>query len=225
MKVKKILVVEDDENIRKLVKMYFEKSEFQVVEAKDGREALAKFSEEKPQLIILDLMIPFKSGEEVAREIRKVSNIPILMLTAKADEENRVQGLEIGADDYVTKPFSPRELVLRVKNILRRTYPDEHEIKIKDLEIIPKEMRVIQNGKEIELTTKEFKVLYTLAKKSPLVLSREELMNEVYDEYDEVVYDRTIDAYIKNIRKKLNDDPKNPKYIESVYGAGYRMLK
>nr|WP_197535281.1 response regulator transcription factor [Caldisericum exile] len=223
--MKKILVVEDDENIRKLVKMYFEKSEFQVVEAKDGREALAKFSEEKPQLIILDLMIPFKSGEEVAREIRKVSNIPILMLTAKADEENRVQGLEIGADDYVTKPFSPRELVLRVKNILRRTYPDEHEIKIKDLEIIPKEMRVIQNGKEIELTTKEFKVLYTLAKKSPLVLSREELMNEVYDEYDEVVYDRTIDAYIKNIRKKLNDDPKNPKYIESVYGAGYRMLK
>jgi DNA-binding response OmpR family regulator len=147
------------------------------------------------------------------------------MLTAKADEENRVQGLEIGADDYVTKPFSPRELVLRVKNILRRSYPDEHEIRIKDLEIIPKEMRVLKNGVEIELTTREFKVLYTLAKKSPLVLSREEIMNEIYDEYDEVVYDRTIDAYIKNIRKKLDDDPKNPKYIESVYGAGYRMLK
>ena len=223
--MKKILVVEDDENIRKLIKMYLEKSEFQVVEAKDGHEALSKFTNEKPQLIILDLMIPLKSGEEVAKEVRKVSNVPILMLTAKADEENRVQGLEIGADDYVTKPFSPRELVLRVKNILRRSYPDEHEIKIKDLEIIPKEMRVLKNGIEIELTTREFKVLYTLAKKSPLVLSREEIMNEIYDEYDEVVYDRTIDAYIKNIRKKLDDDPKNPKYIESVYGAGYRMLK
>lgn len=224
-KVKKILVVEDDENIRKLIKMYLEKSEFQVVEAKDGKEAVIKFSEEKPQLIILDLMLPLKSGEEVAKEIRKVSNVPILMLTAKADEENRVEGLEIGADDYVTKPFSPRELVLRVKNIIRRSYPNEHEIKIKDLEIIPKEMRVLQNGKEIELTTREFKVLFALAKKSPLVLSREDIMNEIYDEYDEVVYDRTIDAYIKNIRKKLNDDPKDPKYIESVYGAGYRMLK
>ncbi|MFU2157616.1 MULTISPECIES: response regulator transcription factor [Caldisericum] len=224
-KVKKILVVEDDENIRKLIKMYLEKSEFQVVEAKDGKEAVIKFSEEKPQLIILDLMLPLKSGEEVAKEIRKVSNVPILMLTAKADEENRVEGLEIGADDYVTKPFSPRELVLRVKNIIRRSYPNEHEIKIKDLEIIPKEMRVLQNGKEVELTTREFKVLFALAKKSPLVLSREDIMNEIYDEYDEVVYDRTIDAYIKNIRKKLNDDPKDPKYIESVYGAGYRMLK
>ncbi|MGB9833335.1 MAG: response regulator transcription factor, partial [Caldisericum exile] len=199
--------------------------EFQVVEAKDGKEAVIKFSEEKPQLIILDLMLPLKSGEEVAKEIRKVSNVPILMLTAKADEENRVEGLEIGADDYVTKPFSPRELVLRVKNIIRRSYPNEHEIKIKDLEIIPKEMRVLQNGKEVELTTREFKVLFALAKKSPLVLSREDIMNEIYDEYDEVVYDRTIDAYIKNIRKKLNDDPKDPKYIESVYGAGYRMLK
>lgn len=223
--MKKILIVEDDENIRKLIKMYLEKAEFKVVEAKDGKEALFQFNNEKPQLVVLDLMIPLKSGEDVAREIRKVSNIPILMLTAKADEENRVQGLEIGADDYVTKPFSPRELVLRIKNILKRSYPDEHAIKIKDLEIIPQEMRVLKNGEEIELTTREFKVLYTLAKKSPLVLSREEIMNEIYDEYDEVVYDRTIDAYIKNIRKKLEDDPKNPKYIESVYGAGYRMLR
>jgi len=147
------------------------------------------------------------------------------MLTAKADEENRVQGLEIGADDYVVKPFSPREVVLRVQNILKRTYPDENVIKIKDLEIIPKEMKVLKNNLEIVLTTKEFKVLYTLARKAPTILTREEIMDEIYDEYDEAVFDRTIDAYIKNIRKKLDDDPKSPRYIESVYGAGYRMLK
>jgi DNA-binding response OmpR family regulator len=223
--MKKILVVEDEEHIRKLIKMYLEKSGFKVIEANDGNAALRSFEQEKPHLIILDLMLPFISGEEVAREIRKSSNIPILMLTAKADEENRVQGLEIGADDYVVKPFSPRELVLRVKNILKRSYPDEQEIKIKNLEIIPKEMRVLKDGKEIQLTTREFRVLFALAKKSPAVLSREEIMDEIYDEYDEVVYDRTIDAYIKNLRKKLDDDPKNPRYIESVYGAGYRMLK
>jgi len=115
--VKKILIVEDEENIRKLLVMYLTKAGYQTVEAKDGREALLKFDMEKPQLIMLDLMLPYKSGEEVAKEIRRVSNVPILMLTAKADEENRVQGLEIGADDYVVKPFSPREVVLRVQNI------------------------------------------------------------------------------------------------------------
>jgi len=223
--MKKILIVEDEDNIRNLVKMYLTKAEYEVVEARDGREALQKFELEKPNLVILDLMIPYISGENVAKEIRKKSNVPIIMLTAKADEENRVTGLEIGADDYVVKPFSPRELVLRVRNILKRSYQDENTIKIKDLEINPKEMKVFQNGVEIDLTTREFKVLFTLAKKSPQVLSREEIMDEIYDEYDDVVFDRTIDAYIKNIRKKLNDDPKNPKYIESVYGAGYRMLK
>ncbi len=223
--MKKILIVEDEENIRKLLVMYLTKAGYQTVEAKDGREALLKFDMEKPQLIMLDLMLPYKSGEEVAKEIRRVSNVPILMLTAKADEENRVQGLEIGADDYVVKPFSPREVVLRVQNILKRTYPDENVIKIKDLEIIPKEMKVLKNNLEIVLTTKEFKVLYTLARKAPTILTREEIMDEIYDEYDEAVFDRTIDAYIKNIRKKLDDDPKSPRYIESVYGAGYRMLK
>lgn len=223
--MKKILIVEDEESIRNLVKLYLKKAEFEVIEAKDGRDALLKFETEKPNLVILDLMIPYISGENVAKEIRKRSNVPIIMLTAKADEENRITGLEIGADDYVVKPFSPRELVLRVKNILKRSYQDENNIIIKDLEIIPKEMKVLKNGEEIEFTTREFKILFTLAKKAPAVLSREEIMDEIYDEYDDVVFDRTIDVFIKNIRKKLKDDPKNPNYIESVYGAGYRMLK
>lgn len=223
--MKKILIVEDEESIRNLVKLYLKKAEYEVIEAKDGRVALLKFETEKPNLVILDLMIPYISGENVAKEIRKKSNIPIIMLTAKADEENRITGLEIGADDYVVKPFSPRELVLRVKNILKRSYQDESNIVIKDLEIIPKEMKVLKNGVEIEFTTREFRVLFTLAKKAPAVLSREEIMDEIYDEYDDVVFDRTIDVFIKNIRKKLKDDPKNPHYIESVYGAGYRLLK
>ncbi|MEF3245564.1 MAG: response regulator transcription factor [Caldisericaceae bacterium] len=223
--MKKILIVEDEESIRNLVKLYLKKAEYEVIEAKDGRVALLKFETEKPNLVILDLMIPYISGENVAKEIRKRSNIPIIMLTAKADEENRITGLEIGADDYVVKPFSPRELVLRVKNILKRSYQDESNIVIKDLEIIPKEMKVLKNGVEIEFTTREFRVLFTLAKKAPAVLSREEIMDEIYDEYDDVVFDRTIDVFIKNIRKKLKDDPKNPHYIESVYGAGYRLLK
>jgi DNA-binding response OmpR family regulator len=201
------------------------KAGFKTVQAKNGREALEKFDSEKPNLVILDLMLPYVDGETIAFKLRKKSNVPIIMLTAKADETDRVQGLEIGADDYVVKPFSPRELVARVKNILKRAYPEEGTLKIKDLEIYPKEMRVYKNGKDLDLTVKEFRVLFTLAKKIGSVLTRDEIMNEIYSEYDEVVYDRTIDAYIKNIRKKLGDDPKKPKYIESIYGAGYRLIR
>jgi DNA-binding response OmpR family regulator len=223
--MKKVLIVDDEENIRELVDLYIRKAGFKTVQAKNGREAMEKFETEKPNLIILDLMLPYMDGETVAQKLRKKSNIPIIMLTAKADEIDRVQGLEIGADDYVVKPFSPRELVARVKNILKRVYPEEETLKIKDLEINPKEMRVYKNGKDLNLTVKEFRVLFALAKKSGSVLSRDEIMNEIYSEYDEVVFDRTIDAYIKNIRKKLSDDPKKPKYIESVYAAGYRLLR
>jgi DNA-binding response OmpR family regulator len=223
--MKKVLIVDDEENIRELVDLYIRKAGFKTVQAKNGREAMEKFETEKPNLIILDLMLPYMDGETIAQKLRKKSNIPIIMLTAKADEIDRVQGLEIGADDYVVKPFSPRELVARVKNILKRVYPEEETLKIKDLEINPKEMRVYKNGKDLNLTVKEFRVLFALAKKSGSVLSRDEIMNEIYSEYDEVVFDRTIDAYIKNIRKKLSDDPKKPKYIESVYAAGYRLLR
>jgi len=199
--MKKILIVDDEENIRDLVDLYMRKAGFKTVHAKNGREALEKFDTEKPSLVILDLMLPYIDGETVAQKLRKKSNVPIIMLTAKADETDRVQGLEIGADDYVTKPFSPRELVARVKNILKRTYPEEGTLKIKDIEINPKEMRVYKNGKDLGLTVKEFRVLFALAKKIGSVLTRDEIMNEIYSEYDKVVFDRTIDAYIKNIRK------------------------
>jgi len=223
--MKKILIIDDEENIRHLVDLYMRKAGFRTVQAKNGREALEKFDTEKPSLVILDLMLPYINGETVAQKLRKKSNVPIIMLTAKADETDRVQGLEIGADDYVVKPFSPRELVARVKNILRRVYPEEGTLKIKDIEINPKEMRVYKNGKDLGLTVKEFRVLFALAKKSGSVLTRDEIMNEIYSEYDEVVFDRTIDAYIKNIRKKLGDNPKEPKYIESIYSAGYRLIR
>jgi len=221
--MRKILIVEDDENIRELLRIYLEKEKFEVIEAEDGQQALSMFEREKPHLIILDLMIPLTDGIKVAQEIRKKSNVPILILTAKAEEEDRIKGLEVGADDYVTKPFSPKELVLRVNNLIKRTYPEEQIIKFKDLEIHPKEMKVFQNGKEIPLTAKEFKIIFAMVKKPGVVFSRENIMDEIYTEYDDVVFDRTIDVYIKNIRKKLGDNPKNPKYIESVYGAGYRL--
>ncbi len=223
--MKKVLIVDDDESIRRLLEIYFKKADFEVMTAKDGREALSKFEEFRPHIVILDLMLPYVPGENIAKEIRKRSSIPILMLTAKAEENDRVQGLEIGADDYVVKPFSPREVIARANAILRRSYPNTEFIKVKDLEIYPKQMKVLRNSEEIVLTSKEFKVLLTLVKNHPRILSREEIMNSIYSEYDNVVFDRTIDAYIKNIRKKLKDDPKSPKYIESVYGAGYRILK
>jgi DNA-binding response OmpR family regulator len=223
--MKKILIVEDDENIQDLLEMYLKKAGFEVIRACNGAEALNKFESETPHLIILDLMLPLVDGLEVAKEIRKKSNVPIIMLTAKVEEYDRIKGLETGADDYVTKPFSPKELILRVQNLIKRTYPEEKTIKFKDLEINPKEMKVYQNGKEVPLTVKEFKILFTLVQKPGTVFSRENIMDAIYTEYDDVVFDRTIDVYIKNIRKKLGDNPKNPKYIESVYGAGYRLKK
>jgi DNA-binding response OmpR family regulator len=223
--MKKIMIVEDDDNIRELLEMYFSKAGFEIIQAADGKTALDLFESEKPHIVILDLMLPVIDGIAVAREIKKNTNIPILMLTAKAEESDKIRGLEIGADDYVTKPFSPKEVVLRVKNILKRSYPDEQIIKFKDLEIHPKEIKVYQNGKEIPFTAKEFKIIFAMATKPGTVFSREKIMDEIYTEYDDVVFDRTIDVYIKNIRKKLGDNPKNPRYIESVYGAGYRMRK
>ncbi len=223
--MKKIMIVEDDDNIRELLEMYFSKAGFEIIQAADGKTALDLFESEKPHIVILDLMLPVIDGITVAKEIKKNANIPILMLTAKAEESDRIKGLEIGADDYVTKPFSPKEVVLRVKNILKRSYPDEQIIKFKDLEIHPKEIKIYQNGKEIPFTAKEFKIIFAMVTKPGTVFSREKIMDEIYTEYDDVVFDRTIDVYIKNIRKKLGDNPKNPRYIESVYGAGYRMRK
>lgn len=228
MDYKNILVVEDEKNISDVIKAYLIKDNFNVFLAYDGEEAMDKFNNSDIHLIILDLMIPKLSGEEVCKRIRVKSEVPIIMLTAKTEEENRIQGLSIGADDYVLKPFSPRELVSRVKALLRRSYRDFKPLaeilsfNNGDLEILIDEMKVIKKGIDIELTTIEFKVLLCLISNPNIVLSREQLISTAFgDEYEG--YDRTIDTHIKNIRQKIEDDPKKPEYIQTVYGAGYKF--
>ncbi len=228
MDYRNILVVEDEKNISDVIEAYLIKDDFNVFLAYDGEEAIDKFNNNDIHLIILDLMIPKLSGEEVCTKIRTSSEVPIIMLTAKTDEENRIEGLSIGADDYVLKPFSPRELMSRVKALLRRSYRDFKPLaeilsfNDGDLEILVEEMRVKKNAVNIDLTTIEFKVLLSLVSNPNIVLSREQLIAAALGhEYEG--YDRTIDTHIKNIRQKIEKDPKDPNYIQTVYGAGYKF--
>lgn len=228
MNNKKILVVEDEKRILDVVKAYLEKEGFEVKTAIDGKEALDLFNSETFHLIILDLMLPIISGEKVCNHIRTSSDIPIIMLTAKVDEDDKIEGLTIGADDYVTKPFSPRELVSRVKALLRRSYRDSNPLfeklsfNNKDLEVDIDKMEVKKDGKVILLTTNEFKILYTLLTNPGQVFSREQLIEKAFG-IDYEGFDRTIDTHIKNIRQKIEDNPKEPKYILTVYGVGYKF--
>ena len=190
--------------------------------------ALEVFDDEEIHLIVLDLMLPKLSGEKVCSSIRAKSDVPIIMLTAKVDEDDKIEGLSIGADDYVTKPFSPRELVSRIKSLLRRSYRDSKPLAEKmtfnngDLEIDMKKMLVLKKGQNVHLTTNEFKVLMTLLTHPGQIFSREQLIQSSFGyEYDG--FDRTIDTYIKNIRQKIEDDPKKPTYIITVYGIGYKF--
>lgn len=228
MNKKNILIVEDEKNISEVIRAYLAKEGFNVFLAKDGKEALRVFYKEKIHLIILDLMLPKISGEEVCAKIRTTSNVPIIMLTAKVDEDNRVEGLSIGADDYVTKPFSPRELVSRVKALLRRSYRNTGPLAEKlifnnnDLEIDIDKMIVKKDGKDVYLTSNEFKILNSLLINPGQVLSRQQLIEFAFG-YNYDGYDRTIDTHIKNIRQKIEDNPKKPIYITTVYGAGYKF--
>jgi len=223
-----ILIVEDEKNIANVIKAYLEKEGFNIFIANDGEMALEIFKRKNIHLIILDLMIPKIPGEEVCKKIRATSNVPIIMLTAKIHEEDKIQGLSIGADDYVIKPFSPRELVSRVKALLRRAYPHSRPGAEKlsfnngDLEIDIDKMIVKKNNKNVNLTTNEFKILLTLISNQNMVLSRDQLILSAFGhEYEG--YDRTIDAHIKNIRQKIETNPKSPQYIHTVYGAGYKF--
>lgn len=228
MNNKKILVVEDEKRILDVVKAYLEKEGFEVKTAIDGKEALDLFNSETFHLIILDLMLPIISGEEVCNHIRTSSDIPIIMLTAKVDEDDKIEGLAIGADDYVTKPFSPRELVSRVKALLRRSYRNSNPLfeklsfNNKDLEVNIDKMEVKKAGKVILLTTNEFKILSALLTNPGQVFSREQLIEKAFG-IDYEGFDRTIDTHIKNIRQKIEDNPKEPKYILTVYGVGYKF--
>lgn len=228
MEYNNILVVEDEKNIADVIRAYLEKERFNIFTASDGKMALEIFEREDIHLIILDLMIPKIPGEEVCKKIRATSNVPIIMLTAKIHEEDRIEGLSIGADDYVLKPFSPRELVSRVKALLRRAYPHSRPGAEKlsfnngDLEIDIDKMIVKKNNKNANLTTYEFKILLALISNQNMVLSRDQLILSAFG-HDYEGFDRTIDAHIKNIRQKIETNPKSPQYIHTVYGAGYKF--
>lgn len=228
MGVKKVLVVDDEPKIIQVVSAYLEKEGYHVFAASSGNEALELNGRKAPDLIILDLRLPDLSGEEVCRRIRQRRDTPILMLTAKAEEEDKVRGLAIGADDYLTKPFSPRELVARVRAILRRhkaeREPQRDLISFDNgrVRIDVAKQEVSLNGKIITLTPNEYKLLLALARYPGRVYTRSELINKVQG-YEYEGYDRTIDAHVKNLRQKIEEDPKNPRYILTVFGVGYKF--
>ncbi len=223
--MKKVLVVDDEKKIVEIIKAYLEREGFQVIPAYDGQTALNEAQKQRPDLIILDLMLPEISGWDVCRSIRKDSNVPIIMLTARDEVTDKIIGLEMGADDYVTKPFDPKELVSRVRAVLRRTTSPagpQNIIKLADLSIDVEKRQVLRNNANIELTPNEFDLLRVMAENPGRVYSRMQLLDQVQgDAYEG--YERTIDSHIKNLRKKLEPDPEHPQYIITVYGVGYKM--
>jgi len=226
METRRVLLVEDEKTIRDAVAAYLEREGFWVTPAGDGEAALHAFSLHRFDLIVLDLMLPKVSGEQVCREIRDKSDIPIIMLTAKGDVDDRIAGLELGADDYLVKPFSPRELIARIKVLLRRSHatevPQRDHLKYGDLELDVAGHRALVKGHDIDLTVSEFKLLLVLSRYPGRVYSRMELVDKVLG-YDFEGYERTIDSHVKNLRAKLGDDPKHPHYISTVHGVGYRF--
>ena len=227
---RKILLVDDEQSVQDVVRAYLEQDGFVVYVAAAGTEGLALAEQVKPALIILDLMLPDVSGEEVCREIRRRSDVPVLMLTAKAGEDERVGGLALGADDYLTKPFSPRELVARVHAILRRAGGAETPLVqllsfdggALAIDTVRHEVR--RQGTPVDLTPNEYKLLVALARYPGRAYSRFELVNLVQG-FDFEGYERTIDAHVKNLRRKIEPNPRQPRYIETVFGVGYRLAK
>lgn len=219
-----ILVIDDEVKIIEVIKLYLENGGYSVIQATNGAEALKKQSEFNPDLLILDLMLPDISGEKVCERIREESDVPIIMLTAKSSEESILNGYSIGSDDYVTKPFSPKQLVAKVNAVLKRVKGNQGENLIFNNELIIDivNKKVEYNNNEIILTASEYKILSILARNPNRIFSREELMD--YISRDNIcIYDRIIDTHIKNIRAKLDQDSKNPAYIKTIRGMGYRF--
>ena len=222
-----IVVVDDEPSVHEVVRAYLERSGYIVHSAQDGRQGLTLAETKQPALIVLDLMLPDVSGEELCAEVRSRSDTPILMLSAKSAAEQRIRGLELGADDYLTKPFSPRELVARVKALLRRAGAETPLVEQLSFDCgrlrIDVELRqVTVEGEAVELTPTEYKLLLALAHYPGRVYSRFELINRVQG-YDFEGYERTIDAHVKNLRKKIELDPSSPAYVTTVHGVGYRL--
>ncbi len=222
---KRILVVDDDTKTVELVKLYLNRDGYKVLVAYEGNEALRLARELRPDLIVLDLMLPGLDGLEICKKLRAESDVPIIMLTAKISEEDRLSGLNIGADDYVTKPFSPRELAARVRTVLRRL--PEDALERGPVEITQGELRinfvkreVYLANKQVNLTPVEYRLLGVIIREPGRTFSRAQLVDRVYG-LDFEGFDRTLDVHIRNLRKKLELDPDHPKYIKTIYGAGY----
>lgn len=226
----KILIVDDERNICELIRLYVEKENFETLVAYDGNEAVEKFKQEPPDIVLLDIMLPKKDGWQVCREIRSMSNVPIIMLTAKGELFDKVLGLELGADDYIVKPFEPKELVARIKAVLRRCEysADEEtnsgeELKFDGLNINRETYEVHLDKKRIEFPPKEFELLYFLAQNVNKVFTRDQLLNEIWG-YEFFGDSRTVDVHIKRIREKLEDEAiSRPWQIKTVWGVGYKF--
>lgn len=220
-----VLVVDDEPKILELIKSYLEMNDYTAICAKNGREAAAVFDENPVDLILLDLMLPDLSGEELCKKIRQVSDVPIIMITAKVDEASIIHGLNIGADDYVCKPFSPRQLMARVQAALRRSGAGEKSgdfISYKDLSIDTEKRLVSRDGKPLALTRDEYNILSLLMSRQSKIFTRDEILEAVKgDDFDG--FDRAVDTHIKRLRAKIGDDSKAPQYIVTVYGMGYRL--
>jgi two-component system alkaline phosphatase synthesis response regulator PhoP len=220
-----ILVVDDEPKITRLARDYLEQSGFRVLPLGDGPSALAAARQEKPDLIVLDLNLPGMDGLDVCRALRRESSVPIIMLTARVEETDRLIGLELGADDYIVKPFSPRELVARVRAVLRRTQGEVQSssmLRVGELEIDLEGHRVALRGEAIKLTRIEFSLLAILAQHPGQTFSRAQLIDRLHGNADGG-FDRSIDAHIKNLRRKLEEDPADPRYVITVYGIGYQF--
>lgn len=221
-----VLVVDDDPKIVNLLRLYLEREGYSVLTAFDGRGALETAARTHPSLIVLDLMLPHIDGWEVARHLRAASDVPILMLTARIDEVDKLLGLSLGADDYVTKPFSPREVVARVKTILRRTTKARPATVLRraELEMDLDRHRVTIAEREVQLTPVEFRLLRALLEGPERAFTRDQLLNHIYAHHEAAVIDRTIDVHIGKLRQKLGDDPSGPRIIATVRGVGYKLL-
>lgn len=220
-----ILIVEDEIGLAQVLRDYLERAGFLVETAADGLTGISIAQEKKPALVLLDLNLPGMDGLDVARELRRTSDVPIVMVTARVEETDRLIGLELGADDYISKPFSPREVVARVRAVLRRsTVQPEAEplLRAQDITLDTGKHKVLVAGRNVSLTPTEFALLETLAREPGRVFNRMQLLERIQGEAFEG-YERTIDAHIKNLRAKIEPDPKAPRYIETVFGVGYRF--
>jgi DNA-binding response OmpR family regulator len=222
----RVLLIDDDKRLHELLTTYLEQNGFTVVGAPDGQRGLSHLEAEPFDIVLLDVMMPGMDGLEVCRRIRAKSRVPILMLTAKGDETDRVVGLELGADDYIAKPFGPRELVARLRAVLRRVNPspDSELVLVNEISIDVLGHKVEVDGREIELTGIEFDILLALARRAGRVVARDALLTEA-GRGDVTVSDRTVDVHISHLRQKLGDDPRSPKKIKTIRGVGYVLVK